>query len=125
ADDEINAPNAKAMVQSYLDNVQRRNQGLGAAFANSLVNGVSEVMGIGPSSLRHMSAIGKEGLLTMFIGLGKLSHSFVTLIQPLQGIPVVNALMRAEGAKLGATQITAALKSIGSQAKILEALAQG
>lgn len=125
ADPEINAPNAKAAVQSYLDNVQHRNQGIGAAFANSLVNGFSEVTGVGPSSLRHMSALGKEGLLTMFIGLGKLSHSFVTLIQPLQGIPVVNSLMKAEGAKLGLTQLSAAVKSFGTQAHILEALAKG
>ena len=125
SDDSINAPNAKQMVSKYLDNIQRRNQGAAASFTNSFVNGVAEVTGIGPSALRHLSAVGKEGLLTMFIGLGKLSHSFVTLIQPLQGIPVVNSLMKAEGAKLGATQITAALKSIGSQGRILESLAKG
>lgn len=125
ADPDINAPVAKGAVQSYLDNVQHRNQGLGAAFANSLVNGVSEITGVGPTALRQLSAGTKTGLLTMFIGLGKLSHSFVTLIQPLQGIPVVNSLMKAEGAKLGLTQVTAALKSFGSQAHILEALAKG
>lgn len=125
ADPEINAPNAKGMVQSYLDNVQRRNQGMAASFANSFVNGVAEITGVGPTALRHLSAQTKTGLLTMFIGLGKLSHSFVTLIQPLQGIPVVNSLMKAEGTKLGLTQVTAALKSMGSQAKLLEALGKG
>ena len=125
ADPEINAPNAKGAVQAYLDNVQRRSQGKGALFINSLVNGVAEVTGVGPTALRHMSATAKTGLLTMFIGLGKLSHSFVTLIQPLQGIPVVNSLMKAEGTKLGLTQLTAALKSMGSQAHLLEALAKG
>lgn len=125
ADPEINAPNAKGMVQAYLDNVQRRNQGLAAAFANSFVNGIAETTGLGPTALRHMSSTAKTGLLTMFIGLGKLSHSFVTLIQPLQGIPVVNSLMKAEGTKLGLTQLTAAMKSMGSQAKLLEALGKG
>lgn len=125
SDDSINAPNAKGLVSKYLDNVQHRNQGPISSGVNGFINGVSETMGIGPSSLRHMSAVGKEGLLTMFIGLGKLSHSFVTLIQPLQGIPVVNSLMKAEGAKLGLTQMTAALKSIGSQGRILESLAKG
>lgn len=125
ADPDINAPVAKSTVQKYLDNVQRRNQGMAAAFANSVINGVAEVTGVGPSTLKHMSNVSKEGLLTMFIGLGKLSHSFVTLIQPLQGIPVVNSLMRAEGSKLGLTQLTAAVKSFGTQGHILEALARG
>lgn len=124
-DPEINAPNAKGAVQAYLDNVQRRNQGMAASFANSVVNGVAEITGLGPTALRHMSATTKTGLLTMFIGLGKLSHSFVTLIQPLQGIPVVNSLMKAEGTRLGLTQVTAALKSMGSQAKLLAALGKG
>jgi hypothetical protein len=124
-DPEIKAPVAKSAVAAYLDNVQHRNQGKAAELANSLVNGFSEITGVGPTALRHLSAGTKTGLLTMFIGLGKLSHSFVTLIQPLQGIPVVNSLMKAEGAKLGLTQVTAALKSFGSQAHILEALAKG
>jgi hypothetical protein len=124
-DPEINAPNAKGAVQAYLDNVQRRDQGMAASFANSLVNGIAEVTGVGPTALRHLSAQTKTGLLTMFIGLGKLSHSFVTLIQPLQGIPVVNSLMKAEGTKLGLTQLTAAVKSFGTQAHILTALAKG
>lgn len=119
-DPEINAPGAKATVQSYLDNVQHRNQGAGAAFANALVNGFSEVTGVGPSILRNMSGATKTGLLSMFIGFGKLSHSFVTLIQPLQGIPVVNSLMKAEGSKFGLSQLTSIAKSFGSQAKFLE-----
>ena len=125
ADPEINAPNAKGMVQSYLDNVQHRNQGMAASFSNSLINGFAEVTGVGPTALRKLSAQTKTGLLTMFIGLGKLSHSFVTSIQPLQGIPVVNSLMKAEGAKLGSTQLTSVLKSMGSQVHLLEALAKG
>lgn len=125
ADPDINAPVAKSAVQSYLDNVQRRNQGKVAAGVNYLVNGVAEATGVGPSTLKHISNVGKEGLLTMFIGLGKLSHSFVTLIQPLQGIPVVNSLMKAEGSKLGLSQLTAAVKSFGTQGQILEALAKG
>lgn len=125
ADPDINAPVAKSTVQKYLDNVQRRNQGKVAAVANSLVNGVAGITGVGPSTLKHMSNVSKEGLLTMFIGLGKLSHSFVTLIQPLQGIPVVNSLMKAEGSKLGLHQLTAAVKSFGTQADILKALASG
>lgn len=125
ADPDINAPVAKSAVQAYLDNVQRRNQGMAAAFTNSLVNGVAEITGVGPTSLKHLSNVSKEGLLTMFIGLGKLSHSFVTLIQPLQGIPVVNSLMKAEGSKLGLHQLTAALKSFQTQGQILEALAKG
>lgn len=124
-DPEIGAPNAKGLVSQYLDNVQRRNQGKATEFVNSLVNGFSEQFGVGPTVLKHLSATTKTGLLTMFIGLGKLSHSFVTLLQPLQGIPVVNSLMKARGAELGITQLTAALKSVGSQTHILEALSKG
>jgi len=122
ADPEIDKPNAKGMAQAYLDNVQHRNQGLGQQFVNSLVNGVSEVTGVGPSQLRNFSAGTKTGLLTMFIGLGKLSHSFVTLIQPLQGIPVVNSLMKARGADLGLAQVSAVVKSMMSQKDMLQAL---
>jgi hypothetical protein len=124
-DPEIDAPNAKAVVQQHLDNVQRRNQGFLADMANGMINTISDVTGVGPSLIKGLSNHAKTGLLTMFIGLGKLSHSFVTLIQPLQGIPVVNSLMRAEGAKLGLSQLTAVAKSFGSQAKFLNALATG
>lgn len=120
-DPEIDKPNAKGMAQAYLDNVQHRNQGLGQQFVNSLVNGVSEITGVGPSMLRNFSAGTKTGLLTMFIGLGKLSHSFVTLIQPLQGIPVVNSLMKARGADLGLAQVSAVVKSMMSQKDVLQA----
>lgn len=122
-DPEIDAPNAKAVVTSHLDNVQRRNQGFLSDMANGMINTVSDVTGVGPSMIKGLSNHAKTGLLTMFIGLGKLSHSFVTLIQPLQGIPVVNALMRAEGSKLGLSQLMAVAKSFGSQAKFLNALA--
>jgi hypothetical protein len=125
ADPEINAPVAKAVTQRYLDDVQRRNQGPLSAAANSLVNGVGQITGIGPTALKKLSSITKTNLLTMFIGLGKLSHSFVTLIQPLQGIPVVNSLMKAEGAKFGLSQLSAVAKSFGSQMKFSEALASG
>jgi len=124
-DPEISAPNAKAAVQRYLDIVQRRNQGPASDFTNAMINAVAESTGLGPSILRGASSAIKTNLLTMFIGLGKLSHSFVTLIQPLQGIPVVNSLMRAEGAKLGLKQLTAVAKSFASQIEISKALAGG
>lgn len=124
-DPEIEAPNAKQAVQHYLDIVQRRNQGPAADFTNAMINAVADVSGVGPSILRSTSSAIKTNLLTMFIGLGKLSHSFVTLIQPLQGIPVVNSLMKAEGSKLGLTQLTAIAKSFGSQVKLSKALAGG
>lgn len=121
ADPEIDKPNAKSMAQAYLDNVQHRNQGLGQQFVNSLVNGVSEITGVGPSILHNMNAGVKIGLLTMFIGLGKLSHSFITLIQPLQGIPVVNSLLKARGADLGLSQASAVVKSMMSQKEVIQA----
>lgn len=124
-DPEIEAPNAKMAVQKYLDIVQRRNQGPVADLTNSMVNSVANVFGIGPTVLRGVNSAVKTNLLTMFIGLGKLSHSFVTLIQPLQAIPVVNSLMRARGSELGLAQLTAVAKSFGSQVKLGQALAGG
>lgn len=124
ADPEIDAPNAKASVQKYIDNVQHRNQGTISDGVNGAINAVASVTGIGPSVLKGMSSGIKTGLLTWFIGLGKMSHSFVTLMQPLQGIPVVNSMMRAEGAKLGLTQLTSALKSMVSQPDLIKMIGQ-
>lgn len=122
-DPEIDKPNAKSVSQAYLDNIMHRNQGLLARLTNSLANGIAEVTGVGPSQLRGMSSFTKMGLLNMFVGMGKFSHSFVTLIQPLQGIPVVNSLLKARGADLGRTQLSAIAKALGSNKDMLQSMA--
>jgi hypothetical protein len=122
-DPEINAPNAKAVSQAYLDNQMHRNLGDLAKFTNSFSNGIADITGVGPTQMRQLTNLTKTGLLNMFVGLGKFSHSLVTLIQPLIGIPEVNSVLKARGADLGVSQIGSAFKSMMDQKDILQSMA--
>lgn len=96
-DPEINKPNAKALATQYLDSVQGRNQGVVSRNVNGLINGFSEATGVGPSVLKGMNNGLKTAVLAKFVGIMKLSHSAVTLMQPILGMPFTNALMRSRG----------------------------
>lgn len=100
SDPEIDKPNAKALSQSYLDSVQGRNQGPIAHAMNGLLNGFADATGIGPSVLKGMNNTLKSTVLAKFVGIMKLSHSAVTLLQPILGMPFTNALMRERGLDL-------------------------
>jgi hypothetical protein len=120
---DVNAPNAKGVSQRYLDNQMHRNLGDLNTFTNSFVNGIAEVTGVGPTQMRSMANFTKTGLLNMFVGLGKFSHSLVTLLQPLQGIPEVNSVLKARGADLGKAQVLSIFKSLMSNKDILQGMA--
>jgi hypothetical protein len=122
-DPTVDAPNAKAVSQAYLDNQMHRNLGDLNKFTNSMVNGIAEVTGVGPTQMRQMANLTKTGLLNMFVGLGKFSHSLVTLIQPALGIPMVNSVMRADGAAFGKASVLSVFKSIMDQKEILQSMA--
>ena len=109
SDPEINLPNAKALSQDYLDGVQGRNRGFLQKTLNGLLNGVAELTGVGPSVFKGANNATKSVMLAKFVGIFKLSHSAVTLLQPMQAIPTLNARISARGADLGA----ASLSSIG------------
>lgn len=119
-DPEVNAPNAKAVAQRYLDDQMHRNMGDLAKFTDSFMNGVADITGVGPTQMRGISSLTKVGLLNMFVGLGKLSHSLVTFIQPALGIPMVNSVIQARGGILGPHYITAVLKSMGDNFHVLQ-----
>jgi hypothetical protein len=122
-DPEVNAPNAKAVSQAYLDNQMHRNLGDLNKFTNSFSNGIADITGVGPTQMRQIANLTKTGLLNMFVGLGKFSHSLVTLIQPLIGIPEVNSVLKARGADLGVSQIGSVFKSMMDQKDILQSMA--
>ena len=122
-DPEVNAPNAKSVSQAYLDNQMHRNLGELNKFTNSFMNGVAEVTGVGPTQMRQMANFTKTGLLNMFVGLGKFSHSLVTMMQPFIGIPEVNSILKARGGDFGLHQATALFKSMMDNRRILESLA--
>jgi hypothetical protein len=122
-DPTVDAPNAKAVSQDYLDNQMHRNLGDLNKFTNSMVNGIAEVTGVGPTQMRQMANFTKTGLLNMFVGLGKFSHSLVTLLQPIFGIPMVNSVMRADGAAFGKASVLSIFKSLMSNKDMLQSLA--
>lgn len=124
-DPEVNAPNAKAVAQRYLDDQMHRNMGDLAKFTDSFMNGVADITGVGPSQMRQISGLTKVGLLNMFVGLGKLSHSLVTFIQPALGIPMVNSVIEARGGALGTHYVTSVLKSMGDNMHILQQASLG
>src|ERR1700743_145200 len=95
SDPEINAPNAKALAQDYIDAVQGRNRGPMQKLLNAMMNGVAEMTGVGPSVFKNMNNLTKSAMLMKFVGIFKLSHSAVTLIQPLQALPALNARISA------------------------------
>lgn len=121
SDPEINAPNAKALSQDYLDSVQGRNRGPMQKLLNGMMNGVAEMTGIGPSVFKNMNNVTKSAMLMKFVGIFKLSHSAVTLIQPLQALPALNARISARGADLGAASITSVGKALSSSFNIFGA----
>jgi hypothetical protein len=122
-DPEVKAPNAQAVSQRYIDNQMHRNLGDLSKFTNSFANGIADVTGVGPSQMRTLAGYTKTGLLNMFVGLGNLKHSLVTLIQPLWGIPMVNSVMKARGADFGIHQATSAFKAMSDVKDILQSLA--
>lgn len=97
ADPEINKPNAKFRAQDYLNSVVGRNRGFIQQAINGMLNGVAETTGIGPSVWKGMNNVTKSLMLAKFVGIGKLSHSVVTLTQPMQAIPALNALLKTRG----------------------------
>lgn len=116
ADPEItkNSPNAVALAQDYLDSVQGRNRGAVQMLSNAILNGVAEQFGVGPSILKNMNNLTKSILLAKFVGIFKLSHSAVTMLQPFQALPTLNARIRARGADLGATSLSSVGKALSS-----------
>lgn len=91
------APNASKLAATYQDAVQGRNQGVIAENVNGLINGFAQATGIGPSVLKGMNNGLKTAVLAKFVGILKLSHSAVTMLQPILGMPFTNALMRSRG----------------------------
>lgn len=122
---DVNAPIAKGVSQRYLDNQMHRNMGDLNKFTNSFVNGMADITGVGPTQMRSMANFTKTGLLNMFVGLGKFSHSLVTLMQPVLGIPGVNSVLKARGAELGKGQVLSVFKSLMDNKDILQSMATG
>lgn len=119
ADPDIDKPNAKKLAQQYLDAVQGRNQGPVQHALNGILNGVAEATGIGPNVWKGANNVTKSLMLAKFVGMFKLSHSVVTMLQPIQSMPHLNSLLRARGADVGLTGSTALLKGIGSTYRLL------
>lgn len=113
-DESIDKPEAKRVAQQYLDGVQGRNQGAVQHALNGIVNGIADVTGVGPSVLKGMNNTTKSLALMKFVGLFKLSHSLVTLMQPMQAMPGLNSLLKARGADLGMTQVGSLFKGLQS-----------
>jgi Transglycosylase SLT domain len=123
SDPEVNAPHAKAVSQAYLDNQMHRNLGELNKFTNAIASGVAEITGVGPSQMRQISNFTKTGLLNMYVGLGKLSHSLVTTLQPFIGMPEVTSVMKARGEGIRPiAQATSMLQAIMDNKDILQSL---
>lgn len=114
SDPDVDKPNAKGLSQAYLDSVQHRNLNGWSRAINSLINNFSEYTGVGPTILKGMNNRVKGLALMKFVGLFKLSHSLVTLLQPFQSIPNLNNLLRSRGAEIGLRSATAAAKAAHS-----------
>lgn len=114
ADPDINAPNAKALAQDYIDAVQGRNRGPMQKLLNAMMNGTAEAFGVGPSILKNMNNVTKSAMLMKFVGIFKLSHSAVTMLQPLQAMPTINARLAARGADLGMASVNSVGHSLMS-----------
>ena len=115
-DEEIStkSPNAVNLAQDYLDSVQGRNRGPMQKLLNSLLNTTAQVTGVGPSVFKGANNATKSVMLAKFVGIFKLSHSAVTLLQPMQAIPTINARISARGADLGAASLTSVGKAMTS-----------
>lgn len=117
-----NKPNAVKLAGDYLDSSMGRNRGAIQHVMNAGLNTFAETTGLGPSVLRGWNNNVKTAMLAKFVGVFKLSHSLVTLSQPLQALPALDSLLKARGADIGPkAQSISMLKAINSSTNIWKA----
>lgn len=98
ADPDINQPNAKSYVKDYLANALGQTTTTFAQGISSLLDGVADRTGIGPSILRKLNSGQKSALLQLWLGFFRIPHAMLTMTQFLQSNPAMAELVRSRGA---------------------------
>ena len=96
-DPDINQPNAKAYVKDYLSNALGQSTSKWAQGVSSVLDGVAQQTGIGPSVLRGLNSTQKSALLQLWLGFFRLPHALLTMTQFLQSNPAMAELVRSRG----------------------------
>lgn len=96
-EDLNNKPNAKSYVSDYLGNAMGQNKSALNDAMNSILNGVAEHTGIGPSFFRGANNMQKSALLQMWLGFMRIPHSLLTMTQFFQSNPGFAQLVKSRG----------------------------
>jgi hypothetical protein len=98
SDPDINQPNAKSYIKDYMANVMGQNDTPLARGLASLMEGVAERTGVGPSLMRKLNSGQKSALLQMWLGFFRIPHAMLTMTQFMQSNPAMAELVRSRGA---------------------------
>jgi len=96
-EDLNNKPNAKSYVSDYLGNALGQNKSALNDAMNSILNGVAEQTGIGPSYFRKVNNAQKSALLQLWLGFMRIPHSLLTMTQFFQSNPGFAQLVKSRG----------------------------
>lgn len=91
------APNAVGWSNMYQDHLFGRNAGWVADAANGLIDAIGEKTGIGRTIPLNVTKKVKHLMMQKFMGFWNIPFSITQLVQPLQTIPPMAALLKSRG----------------------------